>query len=123
MGPLHSPKEYLFNLHTTSSSEAKRLWKQQIKEKWNNECAYCGSSEKITIDHIIPHIKGGTNSIDNLISCCEKCNRDKSHLDWKEWYLKKEFFTQKRMNAILESISEVKSEKLYRYKQRRNNAS
>ena len=55
---LHSPQQYLYNLHTTSSSEAKRLWRQQIREKWNNKCAYCGSEEKLTIDHIIPQAKG-----------------------------------------------------------------
>ena len=43
--PLHSPKEYLFNLHVTSSGEAKRLWRRHIKEEWDNECAYCGSAE------------------------------------------------------------------------------
>jgi hypothetical protein len=26
------PKEYLFNLQATSSGEAKRLWRQHIKE-------------------------------------------------------------------------------------------
>ena len=50
MTPLHSPKEYLFNLYTTSSGEAKRMWRQHIKEQWNRQCAYCGSEENLTID-------------------------------------------------------------------------
>ena len=31
-----------FTLHTSKSSEAKRLWRQKIKEEWDYECAYCG---------------------------------------------------------------------------------
>jgi hypothetical protein len=41
-------------------------------------CAYCGDSVengvKLTLDHIIPHSKGGTNAVENLATCCHKCN-------------------------------------------------
>jgi len=40
-------------------------------------CAYCliGLTEKtLTIDHIIPIIKGGTNWASNLAPACRKCN-------------------------------------------------
>ena len=39
----NSPDGYLFNLQTSSSSEAKRMWRQSIREKWNHKCAYCES--------------------------------------------------------------------------------
>ena len=52
MGILHSSKAYVFNLHATSSAEAKRLWRRDVKEKWNWECAYCGDSNNLTIDHV-----------------------------------------------------------------------
>ena len=54
MRVLSSPQQYLFNLETTSSQEAKRLWRRKIKESWDYECAYCGSDNHITIDHIVP---------------------------------------------------------------------
>ena len=54
-----SPKAYVFNLHTTSSSEARRLWRRKIREKWGYKCAYCGSEEDLTIDHVVPRAKGG----------------------------------------------------------------
>ena len=41
MGILQSSKAYVFNLHATSSAEAKRLWRRDVKEKWDWECAYC----------------------------------------------------------------------------------
>ena len=58
MRVLSSPQQYLFNLETTSSQEAKRLWRRKIKESWDYECAYCGSDNHITIDHIVPRSKG-----------------------------------------------------------------
>jgi len=45
-----------------------------------NKCQSCFKTEpeiKITIDHIIPVSKGGTNSIDNLQPLCMKCNQKK----------------------------------------------
>jgi len=62
----NSPEGYLFNLQVCSSGEAKRLWRKSIKEEWNNKCAYCGSDEELTIDHIVPQSKGGINFLTNL---------------------------------------------------------
>ena len=33
MNPLYSSEHYLFNLHTTSSNNARRIWKNDIKER------------------------------------------------------------------------------------------
>jgi hypothetical protein len=40
-----------------------------------------------TLDHVIPKSEGGTNSADNLVACCRRCNhtRDDTPLDtWIE---------------------------------------
>jgi hypothetical protein len=41
-------------------------------------CAYCGAGvedgAKLTLDHLKPHSKGGTNAPENLVTCCHKCN-------------------------------------------------
>ena len=40
-------------------------------------CLKCGSEKNLTIDHIIPVSKNGTNDFDNLQILCGKCNQDK----------------------------------------------
>jgi hypothetical protein len=100
--PLYSSfKDYMYNLHTCNSGEARRMWKQTIKEKWDFKCAYCGSEDQLTIDHIIPQCKGGIDFSSNCLCCCKECNKSKGHSDWKEWYKKQQFFTHDRMNAIM----------------------
>lgn len=41
-------------------------------------CMYCGSGIEdgvtLTLDHVKPHSKGGSNSERNLVTCCAKCN-------------------------------------------------
>ena len=95
-----SPQAYVFNLHTTSSSEARRLWRRKIKERWDYECAYCGSEEDITIDHVIPRSKGGMDIPENMVCCCHSCNQNKAHTPWEEWYFSQEFFTLNRYHKI-----------------------
>ncbi len=41
---------------------------------YKNACAYCGSTCRLTIHHIIPVSKGGPSSIDNLVQACQSCN-------------------------------------------------
>jgi 5-methylcytosine-specific restriction endonuclease McrA len=49
-------------------------------DKYGNVCLCCGSSHRLTVDHIIPLCKGGTNCIQNIQPLCYKCNRKK----WKQ---------------------------------------
>lgn len=115
-----TPDEYLYDLQTCRSSEAKREWRKMIKSKWGNRCAYCGSTENLTIDHVIPRSKGGIDSATNVVCCCFDCNQNKGYTPWEEWYEKQEFFTQERKNDILKWINVENKTNLYRYKPRKN---
>lgn len=53
-----------------------------------NNCVYCGSSENITVEHIIPITRGGTHSIGNLTSACRSCNFSKSGKLIMEWRIR-----------------------------------
>ena len=41
----------------------------------NGHCHWCGKrAKKLTIDHVVPVSRGGTNEIDNLVFACFDCN-------------------------------------------------
>ena len=123
MSLLSSPQAYVFNLETTSSAEAKRLWRKKIKEAWDNKCAYCGSDKELTIDHIKPRSKGGADVTKNVVCACHDCNQDKAHTPMEDWYLSQEFFNTARYDRINEWIKPDPPENLFAYRPRRNDAS
>lgn len=54
-----------------------RLSRHSILARDSHTCQYCGSTRDLTIDHVLPRWNGGTNSWDNLVTCCRKCNLKK----------------------------------------------
>ena len=118
---LHSPKAYVFNLQTTSSAEAKRLWRKDIKEQWHYKCAYCGDKKHLTMDHIVPRAKGGSDFTKNVVCCCHSCNQDKGHEDWEEWYFNQSSFSIERYNKIRNWMKPDPPQDLFQYRPRRNN--
>ena len=46
----------------------------QVLARDNYTCQYCGRTEDFSIDHIIPVIKGGETTLDNLQTLCNRCN-------------------------------------------------
>lgn len=71
-----------------------RLWKKITRivfERDNFTCQYCKQKGGILeIDHVVPFSKGGSDDINNLVTSCRKCNRQKrdksldEFLKWKE---------------------------------------
>ena len=53
------------------------LSKTNIFKRDKHACVYCGSKERLTIDHVIPKSKGGKNTWDNLVTSCFPCNHRK----------------------------------------------
>lgn len=48
-------------------------------------CVACGSTEHLTVDHILPVSRGGTNEPDNLQCLCRHCNSTKGKRTNDEW--------------------------------------
>lgn len=48
-----------------------------VMQRDGEACVYCSSETNLTLDHIIPEIKGGDNSESNLVVACRACNAKK----------------------------------------------
>jgi hypothetical protein len=56
--------------------------REQVRQRAQLACEFCGITEadvgsQLTIDHFHPRVKGGDDSLDNLIYCCAACNQYK----------------------------------------------
>jgi 5-methylcytosine-specific restriction endonuclease McrA len=40
-------------------------------------CQRCGTEERLTVDHIVPRVLGGDDSLSNLQVLCSHCNSSK----------------------------------------------
>lgn len=68
------------------------------KQWWQNKlaagcCYYCGKhvgSENLTMDHVVPIVRGGKSTKGNIVAACKECNSKKKYLTPVEWdeYLK-----------------------------------
>ena len=89
MTPLFQhPENYLFNLIAMTSPEAKRLWRRAIKDYFGNTCIYCGKlyeQHELTLDHVHPRSRGGSDLASNTVCAYQKCNQNKGSTDWKEF--------------------------------------
>lgn len=54
-------------------------------ELLTGRCFYCGGSDRLTIDHVVPLSRGGLHHPENLVAACFPCNRSKSNLLLCEW--------------------------------------
>ncbi len=86
---LPTSEHYLQNLIVMQSAQAKKLWRQAIKEANNYECIYCGEKHHehdLTIDHVHPRTMGGTNITSNCVPACRSCNQSKGSQNWITWF-------------------------------------
>ena len=58
---------------------------ERLKMSVPHGCSYCGSQTNLSVDHLIPRLKGGSDEADNLISACRTCNSSKGAKDMLEW--------------------------------------
>lgn len=49
-------------------------------------CVYCGSKERLSLDHVIACENGGTNDVTNLVTACVSCNSAKQDLTNRAWF-------------------------------------
>ena len=65
---------------------------ERLKMTVPQACYYCGNRLNLSVDHLIPRIKGGTDDSDNLIWACRSCNSSKRDKDMLRWMTDKNMF-------------------------------
>lgn len=72
LGLTEPPRPKTVNRKTISNGKRRQVWD---RDDWT--CKLCGGHAKLTIDHIIPVVAGGTDDMDNLQTLCFSCNASK----------------------------------------------
>ena len=85
-----SPEEARREKEKASTLRKTQWWQRQVGK---GVCHYCGSSvppRDLTMDHIVPIIRGGRSTRGNVVPACKSCNNRKKYLLPVEWedYLK-----------------------------------
>ena len=52
--------------------------RREVYHRDHGRCIKCGAGDYLECDHIIPHSKGGDNTVKNLQLLCRRCNNQKS---------------------------------------------
>lgn len=76
---------------------------------FNSQCAFCGSSNQLIIEHFIPRSKGGPHAIGNILPVCYSCNMSKFNHDPEEWYRSRSYFSETRWRKILRVLGKAKA--------------
>jgi hypothetical protein len=54
-----------------------QLIKQSVWLRDEGRCVNCSATSELQFDHIIPHSKGGANTVENIQILCRTCNSNK----------------------------------------------
>ena len=81
------------------------------------KCYYCGLDGQhdfenwliLTVDHVHPHAKGGSRSMDNLVTACQPCNLLKGKRVYKSLQDAKDYVLAKRAEWRLHFEEQVKA--------------
>lgn len=60
-------------------------WKRR---RADGVCHYCNNHfppEELTMDHLVPLVRGGRTTKGNVVPCCKECNSRKKYLLPIEW--------------------------------------
>jgi 5-methylcytosine-specific restriction protein A len=63
-------------------------WKRKCSE---GVCYFCGGKvppKELTMEHVVPIIRGGKSSKGNVVPACKECNNKKKYLlpvEWEEY--------------------------------------
>jgi 5-methylcytosine-specific restriction endonuclease McrA len=64
------------------NTKQKRKKRNKLIDEYGSRCWWCGRDlpqEQLTLDHLKPTSKGGSNSLENLRLACRECNSSRGN--------------------------------------------
>ena len=55
------------------------LTRRNVLRRDGHRCVYCGATERLTLDHVLPKSRGGPDAWENLVAACTPCNNRKGN--------------------------------------------
>lgn len=88
------PADFVVEVSEDQIAQEKRKARELRESQWwknrrgEGVCYYCKrrfSARELTMDHIVPIIRGGKSVKSNVVPCCKSCNSKKHYLLPAEW--------------------------------------
>ena len=57
----------------------RKISRKALFARDGHKCVYCGSTGKLTLDHVLPRSRGGDSVWENVVSSCAPCNLRKGN--------------------------------------------
>lgn len=67
---------------------------------FGNACAYCGSVNQLTKEHVVPISLGGGTTRENVVPACKRCNSSKGAKELRAWYVSTSYFSEDRLAKL-----------------------
>ena len=80
-----SPEEVKREKEKARALRKTQWWQRRLSKR---VCHYCGRSvaeSELTMDHVVPLIRGGKSTRGNTVPACKECNGKKKYLLPVEW--------------------------------------
>lgn len=65
--------------HTEDRAPIDRETRRLVYKRDHYRCVWCGSRDRLQLDHVVPWSAGGSEDIDNLRTLCAQCNSRRSN--------------------------------------------
>lgn len=85
--------------------DANASLRESIYARDGYQCAYCGATDDLVIDHVIPFAKGGSTHRSNLVTACVPCNQTKGDRDVREFICDLKGMAGAMIEAALKSVA------------------
>jgi len=88
-GVLRVPEVVRLSYYVRRPIQRVKYTKLAVFVRDNYTCQYCGlQTRDLTVDHIIPKVRGGETMWTNIVAACKRCNNKKSDRSLKDAGLK-----------------------------------